>query len=73
MQTKDLVDIDIMSDEIYEKYSLVLDKEKVSRSQLSIQKVNELLYLAFEGMHVAHKNSENSPYQIPLYVVLSEH
>jgi len=29
------------------------------------------LYLAFEGMKVAHKNSETSPEQIPLYVVLS--
>jgi len=71
MQTKDLVDVDIMSDEIYEKYALILDKEKVSRTHLSIEKINELLYLAFEGMHVAHKNSENSPSQIPLYVVLS--
>lgn len=73
VQTKDLVDVDIMSDEVYEKYSLVVDKEKVNRSHLSIEKINDLLYLAFEGMHVAHKNSENSPYQIPLYVVLSEH
>ena len=70
-QTKDLVDVDIMRDETYEKYSLILDKEKISRSNLSIAKINEALYLSFEGMHVAHKNSENSPSQIPLYVVLS--
>jgi multidrug efflux pump subunit AcrB len=71
MKTKDLVDVDIMSDEIYEKYALILDKEKVSRSHLSIEKINDLLYLGFEGMHVAHKNSDSSPSQIPLYVVLS--
>ena len=56
-QTKDLVDVDIMRDETYEKYSLILDKEKISRSNLSIAKINEALYLSFEGMHVAHKNS----------------
>ncbi|WP_263831840.1 efflux RND transporter permease subunit [Sulfurospirillum oryzae] len=71
VQTKDLVDVDIMADELYEKYALVLDKERVTRSALSIAKINELLYLSFEGMHVAHKNSESSPSQIPLYVVLS--
>lgn len=70
-QTKDLVDVDILTDEVYEKYALVLDKEKVTRSYLSIAQINELLYLAFEGMSVAHKNSASSPEQIPLYVVLS--
>ena len=70
-QTKDLVDVDILSDEVYEKYALILDKEKVTRSHLSIAQINALLYLAFEGSPVAHKNSENSPEQIPLYVVLS--
>lgn len=41
VQTKDLVDVDIMSDEVYEKYSLVVDKEKVNRSHMSIEKINE--------------------------------
>ena len=72
VQTKDLVDVDILSDEVYEKYALVLDKEKVIRSNLSIEQINELLYLSFEGMNVAYKNSETLPSQIPLYVVLSE-
>jgi multidrug efflux pump subunit AcrB len=71
-QTKDLVDVDMLADTLFDKYSLVPDKEKVIRSHLSLAQINELLYLSFEGVHVAHKNSENSPSQIPLYVVLSE-
>ena len=71
VHTKDLVDVDILSDEVYEKFALVLDQEKVNRSYLNTAQIHELLYLAFEGMKVAHKNSETSPEQIPLYVVLS--
>lgn len=71
-QTKDLVDVDMLADTLFDKYSLVPDKEKVIRSHLSLAQINELLYLSFEGVHVAHKNSENSPSQIPLYAVLSE-
>lgn len=71
-QTKDLVDVDMLADKLFDKYVLVPDKEKVIRSHLSLAQVNDLVYLSFEGMRVAHKNSENSPSQIPLYVVLSE-
>lgn len=71
-QTKDLVDVDMLADTLFDKYSLVPDKEKVIRSHLSLAQVNELVYLSFEGVRVAHKNSERSPSQIPLYVVLSE-
>jgi len=72
VHTKDLVDVDILSDEVYDKYALILDKEKVSRSNLSIAQINELLYLSFEGMDVAYKNSETLPLQIPLHMALSE-
>ncbi len=70
--TKDLVDVDVMQDTIYKKYELHVNKEKVIRSGLSIKQLNEILYLSFEGMTIAVKNSENSPEQIPLYVVLSK-
>jgi len=72
MQTKDLVDVKVMADDLFDKYALIPDKEKVIRSHLSIAQINEMLYLGFEGMHVAHKNSDSSPSQIPLYVVLSD-
>lgn len=68
--TEGLVDLDLMADENYEKYELVPDKEKISRSGLGVDQVNNILYVAFEGMVIAHKNSQNSPDQIPIFLVL---
>jgi len=68
--TEGLVDIDIMADENFEKYELIPDKEKVARSGLSVKQVNNILYLAFEGMVIAHKNSKNSPDQINIFLIL---
>lgn len=70
--TKGLVDIDIMADENFEKYELIPDTEKVSMSGLSVEQVNNILYLAFEGMVVAHKNSRNSPDQIDMFLILDK-
>jgi len=69
-KTEGLVDVDIMADEIFSKYELVPDKEKIARSGLSVKQVNNILYLAFEGMVIAHKNSKNVPDQIPMFLVL---
>ena len=71
-QTEGLVDIDIMSDDIYDKYELIPDTEKTARSGLSVEQVNNILYLAFEGMVIAHKNSKNSPDQIPIFLILDK-
>ena len=71
-KTKGLVDIDIMADEIFSKYELIPDKEKIARSGLSVEQVNNILYLAFEGMVIAHKNSRNSPDQIPMFLILEK-
>lgn len=68
--TEGLVDIDIMADENFAKYDLIPDKEKIARSGLSVKQVNNILYLAFEGMVIAHKNSQNSPDQINMFLVL---
>ena len=70
--TEGLVDIDIMADEIYSKFELIPDKEKIARSGLSVEQVNNILYLAFEGMVVAHKNSQNSPDQIGMFLILEK-
>jgi multidrug efflux pump subunit AcrB len=51
---------------------LVPDKEKIARSGLSVKQVNNILYLAFEGMVIAHKNSKNSPDQIPMFLILEK-
>jgi len=71
-ETEGLVDIDIMADDIYDKYELIPDKEKTARSGLSVEQVNNILYLAFEGMVIAHKNSKDSPDQIPIFLVLDK-
>ncbi len=70
--TEGLVDIDIMADDIYDKYKLVPNIEKIARSGLGIEQVNNILYLAFEGMVIATKNSENHAQQIPIFLVLSD-
>ena len=71
-KTEGLVDIDIMADDIFSKYELIPDKEKIARSGLSVEQVNNILYLAFEGMIIAHKNSQNSPDQIPIFLILEK-
>jgi len=71
-KTKKLVDIDILEDEIYKTYELKIDKDKVKKSGVSIEQLNNILYLAFEGMIVAVKNSSKSPQQIGLYLTLSK-
>ena len=69
-KTPKLVDVDIMMDDIYKKYELIPDKEKIARSGLSVEQVNNIIYLAFEGMAVAHKNSANEPDQIQIFEIL---
>jgi multidrug efflux pump subunit AcrB len=71
-ETEGLVDVDIMQDELYTKFELIADSEKISRSGVSLEQLNNILYLAFEGMSVAVKNSQDSPDQIPLFLVLSD-
>lgn len=69
--TKGLVDIDIMQDEIYDKFELIVDSTKASLSGVDIKQINDILYLAFEGMDIAVKNSDIINDQIPIFVTLS--
>lgn len=69
-QTKGLVDIDIMQDEIFEKIEVRVNSDKIARSGLDIKHVNDILYLAFEGMSIAVKNSSEVSEQIPIFLVL---
>jgi len=71
-KTDGLVDVDVMQDTIFTKYELVPDKEKILRSGLSVDQVNNILYLAFKGMPIAVKNTRNQQDQIPIFVRLSE-
>jgi multidrug efflux pump subunit AcrB len=71
-KTEGLVDIDVMADEIYDKYKLIPNIDKIARSGLDIKQINNILYVAFEGMVIATKNSENHSDQIPIFLILSE-
>ena len=71
-QTEGLVDVDIMQEEFYSRYELIADTEKISRSSISLEQLNKILYLAFEGMNIAVKNSQHSPDQIPIFMSLSD-
>ncbi len=71
-QIEGLVDIDIMQDDFYYRYEIIPDKEKIIRSGLSVEQVNNILYMAFKGVSVATKNSRNQQDQIPIFVRLNE-
>ena len=71
-QTDGLVDIDVMQDDIYPYFEIIPDKEKVIKSGLSVDQVNNILYIAFEGMVVAVKNSKKQQDQIPIFVRLDD-
>lgn len=70
--TEGLVDVDVMADESYKKYQLVPISDKITKSGLSVEQVNQILYLAFEGMGVAVKNTIELNDQIPIFVSLSD-
>ncbi|MDD5717282.1 MAG: efflux RND transporter permease subunit [Sulfuricurvum sp.] len=70
-KTEGLVDIDVMQDEIYDKFEVRVNTDKISKSALNVKQVNDILYLAFEGMGVAVKNSQNATDQIPIFLTLT--
>ena len=70
-KTKGLVDIDIMQDEIYDKFEVRVNSDKITRSALDVKHVNDVLYLAFEGMGIAVKNSQSATDQIPIFLTLT--
>ena len=70
--TSGLVDVEVMQDEIYDKFEIEVDTVKVALSGVDIKQLNDILYLAFEGMQIAVKNSDVINDQIPLYLSLSQ-
>ncbi len=71
-KTDGLVDIEIMQDDIYDTFEIVVNSTKISKSGVSIKQLNQILYLAFEGMQIAVKNSDIHNDQIPIYLSLSQ-
>jgi multidrug efflux pump subunit AcrB len=71
-KTEGLVDVDIMQDDIYDKFEITLNKEKIVRSGLSVEQVNNILYLAFKGMVITVKNSHVQQDQIGIFIQLNK-
>ena len=67
-----LVDIDVVSDETYLKYNIVLNNHKIIQSNLQVEQVEKILYLAFEGMDIAYINDADAQNQIPIHLGLSK-
>jgi len=60
-----------MEDEIYSTFDLKINTTKASKSGISVKQINNIIYLAFEGMDVAVKNSAKYNEQVPLFLRLS--
>lgn len=71
-ETEGLVDIDVMQDDVYEKYEIIPNVEKIISSNLSVEQVSNILYMAFKGSVVATKNSTLQQDQIPIFVSLDK-
>lgn len=69
--TKGLVDVDSMEQKIYTQYDVKVDENRASLAGVSVQQINNILYLAFKGKEIAVKNSQNYNYQIPIFLSLS--
>ncbi|MGW8169543.1 MAG: efflux RND transporter permease subunit [Sulfurovaceae bacterium] len=70
--TQGLVDVDIVGDKLYQKYQLVPDKERIAQSGVSVEQLNNILYLAFEGMVIGEKNTKDYADQIPIFLSLDK-
>jgi len=71
-ETEGLVDIDVMSDDIYTKFEITPDVKKIISSNLTVDQVSNILYIAFKGHVVAIRNSTKQQDQIPIFVSLSD-
>ena len=71
-ETEGLVDIDVMQDDIYTKYEIIPNMEKIISSNLTVEQVGNIMYMAFKGSVVAIKNSKQQQDQIPIFVSLDK-
>ena len=71
-ETEGLVDVDTLQDDVYTKFEIIPNVEKIISSHLTVAQVSNILYLAFKGNVVAIKNSSMQQDQIPIYVSLDK-
>jgi len=70
--TEGLVDVDILEDSDFTVFELKPLNDKIARSGISIEQMNKILYLAFEGMIITAQNSSSEFGQIPIYLRLQD-
>lgn len=69
---KTLVDIDVMADDIQEKFEIKLDNIKIIKSGISIEQVKNILFIAYEGVTLSVVNEKDSQSQVPIFLRLDE-
>ena len=67
-----LVDIDILADKDFMMYELELDNSKAIISNVDLEQIKNILYLAFEGMKVSVINKANAQNRIPIFLRLDD-
>ena len=67
-----LVDIDILADKDFMMYELELDNSKAIMSNVDLEQIKNILFLAFEGMKVSVINQSNAQNQIPIFLRLDD-
>ena len=67
-----LVDIDILADKDFVMYELELDNSKAIISNVNLEQIKNILFLAFEGIKVSVINQSNAQNQIPIFLRLDD-
>lgn len=67
-----LVDIDILADTDFIMYELELDNSKAIVSNVDLEQIKNILFLAFQGMKVSVINQVNAQNQIPIFLRLDD-
>lgn len=71
-QQATLVDIDVLADDDFTIYELELDNNKAIKSNVSLEQIKDILFLAYEGMEISVINENNAENQIPIFLRLDE-
>ena len=67
-----LVDIDIQKEESFKKFTLKINKDKAIKLGISIEQINKIVFVAFEGINIAVKNELERNDQVALHLVLDD-
>lgn len=65
-----LVDIDVLASDDFITYELHIDQQKVNTAHVDLNHLKNILYMAYEGMHIAVINDSNAQRQIPVFIKL---